>query len=564
LEKSLERTFIRLLFGGILAVIILIVAIWGAHGAYVRWQEKRLIRRAVAAFEHGDDRMAALAARSVLEFKPASADANRIMAQVSEHIGDRSAVDWRRKVVELEPHSAEDTLALARCALQFGDTAGAERALLALDESGRKTAGYHAVTAMIAQSRHQNEKADAEWNKAIELSPGEPAYKLQLGLLRLRSKEEQSHKAGKAILKELVSDSKYRASATRALITESITRQEDMSEILEVARDLQSYPEATFNDHLLYLSLLHQLGSEQFIAYLTELESQTRTKPLELAMLLSWMSANQLNLLALDFVKGLSQITTQTWPVPITVAEIRAKLRDWDGLEALVKNVQWGQFEFLRHAYLALAFRKQDHPAAAEREWSLAQKMASAEPQFLATLARTTNGWGWQNETVELLWALAKHPQKQREALHELYLRYADSEDTAGLYRVLLRLAEIEPNDLTIQNNLAQISLLLNVDVERARKIAADVYWKERSKPGYASTYAFALYTKGDVSGALKVMNELSPSDLRDPSVATYYAIFLAASGNTDRAEEYLKLASAAKLLWEEKELVRKAANSLK
>ena len=46
--------------------------------------------------------------------------------------------------------------------------------------------------------------------------------------------------------------------------------------------------------------------------------------------------------------------------------------------------------------------------------------------------------------------------------------------------------------------------------------------------------------------------------------VDQYYAIFLAAGGNTERAKEYLKFASAAKLLWEEKELVRKAANSLK
>jgi hypothetical protein len=564
LKKSLERTFIRLLFGGILAIIILIAAIWGAHGAYVRWQERRLIRRAVFAFDHGDDRMAALAARSVLDLKPTSADADRVMAQISEHIGDRSALDWRRKVLQLKPHSAEDALALARCGLQFDDTEGAEHALLALDENAKKTAGYHAVTAMIAQARRQDEKADSEWNKAIELSPAEKAYKLQLGLLRLRSKEEEAHQAGEAVLKELMSDSKYRVSATRALVTDSITRQERTSEILELARDLQSYPEATLNDRLLYLSLLHQLGSAQFSGYLTELENQTRTKPVELAMLLSWMSTNQSNLLALDFLKGLPQTITQTWPIPLTVAEIHAKLSDWAGLEASVKNVQWGQFEFLRHAYLTLAFRKQDHPAAAEREWSVAQKAASSEPLFLATLARTTNGWGWQNETVELLWALTKHPQKQLEALNELYQRYADSQDTTGLYRVLLRLAEIEPSDLTIQNNLAQISLLLNVDLERARKIAADVYRKERSKPGYASTYAFALYTKGDVSGALKVMNELSPDELKDPPIAVYYGVFLASSGNNEQAEEYLKLASAAKLLSEEKELVRKAANSLK
>ena len=48
MEKSVERTqrtFIRLLFGILLGLIFLIAAIWGGHDLYLRWQEKRLVRR---------------------------------------------------------------------------------------------------------------------------------------------------------------------------------------------------------------------------------------------------------------------------------------------------------------------------------------------------------------------------------------------------------------------------------------------------------------------------------------------------------------------------------------
>src|SRR5438105_11172877 len=122
IEASHRRTesfYLKLLLGGLIGVILLIAVFWGGHSAYVRWQERRLIRKAVFAIEHGDEHTASLAARNVLELRPSSASATRIMAQLTEKVGDRIALDWRRKVVQLEPQSSDDALAWARCALQF-------------------------------------------------------------------------------------------------------------------------------------------------------------------------------------------------------------------------------------------------------------------------------------------------------------------------------------------------------------------------------------------------------------------------------------------------------------
>jgi predicted Zn-dependent protease len=110
-----------------------------------------------------------------------------------------------------------------------------------------------------------------------------------------------------------------------------------------------------------------------------------------------------------------------------------------------------------------------------------------------------------------------------------------------------------------MQNNLAQVSLLLNADVERARKLAAELYRKQGSNPAYASTYAFALFSKGDTNGALKVMSALPEEQLRDPSLAAYYGIILAAAGDAAKAREYLKIGASARLLPEEKALLAKA-----
>ncbi len=559
-----ERFYLKLLLGSVIGIILLIAAIWGGHDGYVRWQERRLVRRAVFAIEQGDARTASLAARNVLELKPSSAAAARIMAQLAENSGDRVAVDWRRKVVELEPKSTEDALAWARCALQFNDVGTAERALARINEAGRQTAGYHAVAALLAQAQQQGEKADGEWAEAVRLAPDEKAYQLQLAVLRAHAPNADRHGWGEAMLKALRDDPKQRAAATRALISDGVMRHEAAPQLLELAGELQNYPEATLRDRLLFLDLLHQLQDAHFTSYLTELEKSAATRPLDLTELLSWMSQNNLNVFAIDFIQTLSRETLEKWPVPVVVADIYVRLTDWRKLENVTKTANWRQFDFLRHAYLARALRAEDKPAAAEREWDSAQKEASSRAEYLSMLARAASDWGWQRETLELLWLLTKHPEKQLEALQELYQKYADARDTPGLYRVLVQLGEVEPSDLRIQNNLAQISLLLNADVDRARRLAAELYRKEGSNPAYASTYAFALYRKGDTNGALKVMNGLSDSQLRDPSVAAYYSVILAEAGDMARAREYLKLSAPAKLLPEEKELVVKAEETVK
>ncbi len=565
-EKSVERTqrtFINLFLAILCVVLFVVTAIWGGRDLYTRWQEKRLARRAIVDLQHGNDRDANLAARTILELKPVSAPAARIMAQLAERRGDRAALDWRRKVAQEEPKSVSDELALARCALQFKDIVTAQRTLDAVEQNGRNTAEFHAACALLGQAMHEDEKADQEWTEAIRLDPQDSSYRLQLATLRLRANEPKRHTSGEEMLNALRADPTQRVPATRALIIDGAAQRINSDALLGMAQALQAYPEATFNDRLLYLDILRQLHAPEFANQLTSFEQDANSDPVKLGALISWMATSGLSLVAIDFVRGLPPETVTKWPVPIAMAEAYAKFGDWAALEAWVTNKDWGQSDFMRHAYLALALRNQNKTAAAEKEWAAAEKQAATEAMFLSMLTRATSEWRWKKEWTELLWNLSNYPETQFEALQDLYQKYTNDGDTAGLYRVLVRLLELLPDDERIQNNLAQVSLLLNADMERARKLAEELYRKEETNPAYASTYAFALYTKGDAKGAVEIMNSLNESQLRDPAVAAYYGVILAASGNAQSAREYLKLGISAKLLPEEKALVKKAESSL-
>jgi hypothetical protein len=564
-EKSVERTqrtFIRLFLGFGLGLIFLIAAIWGGHDVYIRWQEKRLVRRATIDIKNGDERDASLAARTILEIKPDSAAAARIMAELAEHAGERAALDWRRKAAQLDPHSVNDALALVRCAIKFGDIPTAERALATVDENARNSAPYHEASALLADSEHQDEKAETEWNEALRLSPEDTSFQLQLASLRLRSNNPEKRAAGEAMLMRLRSDPNQRAAAARALINASAMRKDDPHKFIELARELQAYPEATWNDRLIYLDFLRVLQDPQFTAYLTELEKTAADKAPLLALLISWMSRNNLNLVALDYIKSLSAESLRKWPAPMAVADVHVLLHDWSDLENLTAKTQWGRFEFLRYAYLARALREQGKAVEAERNWATAAKQASEQPDLLSLLIQTATEWKWEDETIALLWSLSKHPEKQKEAFLALYRNYAKASDTQGLYRVLVRLSELDADNLDLQNNLAQVSLLLDINPTEARKLALDVYHKSPNNPAYLTTYAYSLLTQGNPKEALRIMRSLNQEQLSNPTISAYYGICLVANGD-DGARVYLEFGKQANLLPEEKALIDKAYASV-
>jgi hypothetical protein len=337
----------------------------------------------------------------------------------------------------------------------------------------------------------------------------------------------------------------------------------DPQRLRALASELQSYPDAVFNDRLLYLEILRQLKDPAYPEYLAKLQSEAAEKPTDLSSLL-WAMSNSNPSEAIDFASKLPPETLGKWPVPLGIAEAHTKAQDWNGLDGALSSSNWAAFDFLRHAYRARALRALQQTTAGDQEWARAQKAAGENPQALLMLARTVSQWDWQNETLELLWTLSKTHATRMEALQLLYQHYARTGDTGGVYRVLLRSAEIAPDNLTMQNNLAQVSLLLDADADRARKIAADVVKKEPTNPSYVSTYAFSLYSRGEIEPALQAMEALTPEQLQAPAIAAYYGMILAAAGQKEKAREYLQRGSQAFLLPEEKALLAKAENAVR
>ena len=557
-----ERLYIKLSLGIFVALIAFVALCWAGKTAYVRWQEKRLVLRGNLAYDRGDYRSASLAARTALSIRPASIGASRLLAEIGEQTHDRTAVDWRRKVAELDSKSTQAKIEWAKAAILFGDPDSAGSILDGVPESARETPSYHATRALLGQARHDDATAESEWSKAIALAPNETSYRLQMGIQQLHSDDPSRHAAGSKALQDLEASGHDRTAVLRALIADGLQRKIDGRDLVVLARRLANCPDAQLTDKILYLDFMHQVQDPEFSRYLTEMEASVAKDPGALTQILSWMSAQNLNLIALDYLRSLPPGTENKWPVPLATANVYVHLKEWQKLVALTKAGGWKQ-EFLQHAFLSRALRGQQKDAASKTEWAAGVRDASNDSEKLLALLNLASEWRWEPETFDLLWELSKHPDKQREAIATLYQRYAKNNDTPGLHRVLVRLSEVEPESPNIQNNLAQISMLLNAQTDEARRTAAELYKKNPSNPAYASTFAYGLLTAGRVPEALKVMNSLSEAQRNEPSTAAYYGLCLAAAKDP-KAREFLERGKSASLLPEEKALVDEALSRLR
>ena len=560
-HNKIERSILKVILWTI--GLILLVSIGGAVGyrQFRAWQQRRLIAEANALVEQGDYRRASLDARRLFQINPESAEACRILARLSEKAGSRTALEWRRRVMELGVATPNDLILLARAAVRFDDRSTAEVAMSKLPESAKTSAEYHALLADIAFAQRDGVEMEHQLTEASRLEPANKDYAMRLAALRLGASDPDLRAKGKQTLVAMQNDPLLRREATRFLAEDALRNNTTLA-ALELARQLDSFPNKTFADRILLLSALDAAKDNGFAAFLEEMKTSSAEDPERVAALLTWLNMHKREAEAIAWSAMLAPGILGQKLVQIALSDSFVAARNWTGLQRLVNSGNWGTVDFLRSALHARALREMGNEQDFASQWNEALKKVAADPRQTMTLAETVEKWGWRAEAIELLWLVAKDPMKGDDALRALYGYFVKNNDAENLYRVLLHQSELHPDDRNVQNNFAQLSLLLNLNPDRGQKAARDVYEKDPKNPAYASTYAFALHVQGDTKKALKVLETLTPDQLHQPDIAAYYGIMLAAIGDP-RAGEFLDLGEKATLLPQEKALIEKARRAL-
>ncbi len=558
---------------GVIVVVTAIAFLLGVvlfiygSGLYDDWRQSHLLRRATALLQEGKLSKAAQTAQEVLARHPDSLPALHVLAEAAEKQNLEEAVRWREQIARLLPTDLDSQLNFASAALRFGKLDLARQALDRVPSGDRDRAAFYVVAGWLARAQGNFAEQEEQFAAAVKKEPTNDLYQFNLAALQIRSRDPEKSVRARDTLQRLSKVAPYRSGALRALLNDSVARN-DLAAADNFAQQLQMSPEVTFGDYLLCLNFYRKLDEKKFRLSLERVKPFAARDPSNLASLMEWMNQNGL---AGDVVKWIDKLPAaqlSSTPTSVAAADAYARVKNWSRLRRWTRTGMWGDAEYLRLAYQAIATR-QSRPRSGtpntefESLWRSAEQLASEQPESELTLARLASKWELEKESEELWWRVAENPQTRREALEELRRLYRGKNQTAKLYDVLQRLHESSPSEAPITADLARLGLNIGQNTEQSHQLAKEAYDRAPTEVNCALTYAFSLSRFGRNAEAVTIVESLPPEQLHDPHAAVYVALLLAEAGQIEAANNYIATADDGNIYPEEEKLLDEAKTNL-
>jgi Tfp pilus assembly protein PilF len=531
-----------------------------SYRGYKSWKRGHLVSMARIYLANSELKKAYLSLQGALRSDPHNVDACRLMAILAEAEGSPAVIIWRSRVVELAPKSTEDRLALARTAMALRDATTATNALDGIIEDDKHTPAYHNVAGSIAAALNQPQTAEAHFVEAARLDPTNPVPRLNLAVVHLQTTNTQTVAEARAVLHSLRSEPAVRCQALRELLGDALQSRQT-NDALTLSKELVAQTNSNFKDCVLRLGVLQVTGQPDFKSSLATYRREAATNSVRLYDLATWQMVRLGPAENLTWLQSLPPSVKTNLPASLLIADCQVATKDWRNLQASLANLNWAEVDFLRHALISRAMREQNLAASSKTEWELTLKAAASHKQNLVMLLRTAAQWRWLSEAEDILWTIVDQNPADKWAAQVLAQALYVGGRTRSLMTLYTQESKRAPSDLLAKNNLAMTALLLEEESLKPHELAREVYSKVPTNSSFASTYAFSLYLEKKPDEALKIIQQMNPKYLEDPTVAGYYGLILKKTGKAADAQKYFALALGTKgpILPEERKLFQKA-----
>jgi Tfp pilus assembly protein PilF len=532
---------------------------------YRDWHEGRLLRGAASMLQEEKFSRAAQRAREVVNVDPDSLPALHILAEATEKQNLEETVLWRAQIARLLPNNLDSQLNLASAALRFGQLDLARKALDRVSPNDRNRAAFHVVAGWLARAEGNFAEQEEQFAAAVKKEPSNDLYQFNLAVLQIQSSDAAKSLTARSALDRLSKLTPFRTGALRALLNDAVARNE-LARANNFAQQLQLSQQVTFGDYLLCLNFYRKLDEKKFRLLLERVKPFAARNPSDLASLMSWMNQNGL---AADVVKWIDKLPADKLtlpPVSIAVADAYADAKNWSRLKRWTRSGSWGQSDYLRLGYQAIAgrqLRRTVEDAEFEAFWRSAEQATKALPERELGLAHLASKWNLPSESEELWLRLAKNPPMRREALNALWQLYRAKNEVGKLYQILQRLHESSPSEPPITADLARLGLNIDRNMQQSQDLAKEAYDRAPNEINCAVTYAFSLDRLGRNAEGLEIIKKLPPGQLHDPHAAVYVALLLVDANQLGAAKEYIDAADDGKVYPEEKKLLDEARAKL-
>ena len=557
MDDERKQRLIRL---GIVAAVVAAVLAggWLGRPIYRHYREKSALKQAQDFFAKGDYRNASLSVREVLRLDPTNVPASRIMVGLAQLAHSPAALDWQRRIVQTEP-TIENKLQLASVGLSFQDPPFplTTQILEDLPSDATNRVDYQIVAARLALSLHRMAEAEMHFATAARLDPTNHLFALNLATVQLAATNEAEAAQARAVLETLRTNASLGLPALRSLVADRIAHK-DFEAANVYSTQLLANAQANLADRLRHLDILRQLNRGDFAAGLAALQQAAATNTLAVAQVSAWMQANGLVADDLRWLTNLPAALQSQSPIRLARANAYLQETNWQALRDFAAKGDWGEMEFLRLALVSHAWSELggEH-VVADSNWGAAVNEAGDRYGALTTLLGLADKWKMAQAREDLLERMFEKFPRESWAATALAQLYLGEGDTVALNQLYIKLSSRFPRNAVFKNNLAATSLLLKTNLTQALEWAQEVYSGDTNSPNFASTYAYALDLQGRAKDGLAVMQKLDARLLEQPGPALYYAVLLTATGATNEAAPYVKIART-KTQWlpEEKRLL--------
>lgn len=552
--EDIRRWLFRWQTAAVVAVLLAGLACGYRYGLprYRDYRDERAVQQAELCLARGDLSRAVHAARTVLERNQSNPGATRVMASVAEAYGSPEALRWRERVATFQP-DLTNRLALAETALRCEPFpfATATRILNEIGPADRLSVTYQRLAGVLAVKCARLPAAENYFTEVLRLDPTNQVSQICLAILQLQSTNPPVHGAARATLEKLAAQPGIGSLALRPLVAESLDRK-DLARAEAFSWRLVTNAHGIFRDRIVHLAILDARGDTNLAACLAQTEQIASTNHFAARELADWLNTSGHAAECLDWFNRLPAPFLQRGLLPLARADAYLALKQWPELQRYLSDSQWSGLDPIRFALIAWTALKQAPPEDDVVPWQTALRLGSASPEVLHRLATLAATWGWEARTEDVLWlAVEKSPAQSwpDAALTQFYL---GNQNTAGLRRVAKARYGKAASDLVAANNYAAYSLLLDQDLPAAERAAAAVYAAAPTNAYFTSTHALSLVKQGRFQEAREAFRQVTPGQLKDPTIAVYYGITLAASGLSAEAKPYLDQRSQVRLLPEE------------
>lgn len=514
---------------------------------FVRRLQERSLRQAREYVRVQDYRRAQLTLEQAVQVNPAFLQARRELAKFYEEAGSSRSLPAWQALVDLNPNDPADRLSLAHCALIFGDLDAAKNALNGVRPSDRDAAEYHRLLAALDLRRGDQAGMVAELAILTKLEPNDARTQLNRAMIEVTSGSVEQAAEGRRELLRLAQGDQVRIRATLELMGLAVRQNSETAytrlgdELLPPRRDI-------------FRPVLGQ-QPHGLLDLVEFMQGQPDPNADDAALLAEWLIRQGYATNGLVWLETLKPAVQADRQVLAVRAEGLARIHDWTGVEACLRQNAWGRIsdDALVLAFAARVQREHLRSDHSVGTWNDAVQATGASVDGLRVLLRLAGELGWPQEAEAVLWQLSKASPSDRSVWRALAASVSALRTTPELLQVYTAWRRADPTAPVPRGQSAWILSLLG------KSQADDPSPKDPVFPALAASRALDLINANKPRAAADLLKEVPVTAARDPRVALARALAFSSLGQRAESEAQLAIATHSPLLPEERALYNRA-----